>query len=70
MKILCSIYGGLYADIKIELTRPLREVITRTDCTYVIKGAFDGQGYFNGFIYTPIKENPLLYDLIIITCFV
>lgn len=58
------IYGGLYADIKTELVRPLSEVIEDPSCIYVVKGAFDGEGYYNGFIYSPMKENPLLYELI------
>lgn len=58
-------YGGLYADIKTELVRPVREIIRDPSDMLVIEGAFsENEGFYNGFIYSPVKESPFFLKLI------
>lgn len=64
------IHGGLYADIKTELTRSLRDVIPRTDYMYVVRSMvnipipfFNEPTCYNGFLFSPPK-NPFFLLLI------
>jgi mannosyltransferase OCH1-like enzyme len=60
------IHGGLYADIKTEFIRPIREVIREKESIYICKSMIKKWGNdtcYNGFIYSPPKQ-PIFLSLI------
>ena len=62
----CALYlfGGLYMDIKTELTKPLRDIFTDPQKMYVVISDISPGTIYNGIIYTP-PGNPIMYDLIL-----
>jgi hypothetical protein len=56
------IYGGLYMDIKTELTKPLKEVFNKGNIFYTVKSIMDGT-FYQGIIKTP-RNNPIFLSLI------